>query len=67
MSELNKYSELPDVLMPKIVDQCAQRVATLKDVISKNEEVLRAAMEGVYTQLEEAQKDLEDAELRIGK
>jgi len=66
MSELNKYKDLPDVLLPQIQDQCNRRIEALEKVISSQTDALTDALKGVYIQLDDAKKDLLDVETRIG-
>ena len=65
MSELNKYKDLPDMLLPQLKEQCKQRILALETVISTQTDALELALKDVHVQLEDAKKDLTEVEGRI--
>jgi len=65
MSELNKYKDLPDTLLPQLKEQCKQRILALETVITTQTDALELALRGVHVQLDDAKKDLAEVEERI--
>ena len=65
MSELNKYKDLPDTLLPQIKEQCKQRILALETVITTQTDALEVALRDVQVQLDDAKKDLTEVEERI--
>jgi hypothetical protein len=65
MSEINKYKDLPKVLLPQIREQCISRVRALEEVITTQQAALDEGLKSVYSQLEEAKADLKRAEEMI--
>ncbi|HIL26946.1 MAG TPA: hypothetical protein EYG21_06130 [Nitrospinaceae bacterium] len=65
MSELNKYKDLPDTLLPQLKEQCKQRILALETVITTQTDALELALKNVHVQLDDAKKDLTEVESRI--
>jgi hypothetical protein len=58
MSQENKYEKTPKSLYPKVRQQVADRIAIFEKVIEDHTKAQKDALAMVYTQLEEAKKDL---------
>ena len=65
MSELNKYKDMPDTLLPQLKEQCNQRILALETVITTQTDALEVALQDVHVQLDDAKKDLTEVESRM--